>query len=76
MRGNTVAKIKKQRQWSTKIGRKIIKLGPSTELRAKQCPRRGSGLKTGMPQNNWSRKDTVLDSEPRRYEAAALCAEQ
>ena len=77
MRGNTVVKIKKQRHWSTKIGRKInqacvqykAKGGALPKARLKPEDRHAVEMVGTEKIRFWT-------ANPGVYEAAALCAEQ
>ena len=77
MRGNTVVKVKKQRQWSTKVGRKINQAW--AQYRAKSQAAAKARL---MPEERHAveivgtEKIRFWTANPGVYEAAALCAEQ
>ena len=77
MRGNTAVKIKKQRHWSAKIGRRINQASVQNRAKGKSLPK--ARLK---PEDEHAvemvgtEKIRFWTANPGVYEAAALCAEQ
>ena len=77
MRGNTVAKIKKQRQWSTKVGRKINQAWAQYRAKGKAVPKaRLRPEDRHAVEIAGTEKIRFWTANPGVYEAAALCAEQ
>ena len=77
MRGSTAVKIKKQRHWSAKIGRRINQASVQNRTKGKPVPKaRLKHEDKHAVEMVGTEKIRFWTANPGVYEAAALCAEQ